>query len=328
MGRNDLSREQFQQFTLVNIVYLNTIVSLVGVAGNIVNLVVFVRQGFGDNINRSLFALAVADIGFLLIGLITSLCRNPEFANADISLNAEEFHDVIVPFVRGALSRIISSVTAFITFERCFCVLLPLKVKIILTAHVTDVALCLIFLSMGFTVVPFYLVESLGWKFDVLKNKTVLGRVHLPYTGPADINVTIFIHTCVQIISYSVIVIFTFLLLVKLKQQSEWRKKTTENLPKFSLGTNRKLNKTLALVSTMAVTYLVCYSPMIAYQIVYFFEPGFSMFGDLVNYFLVGISFSVLFESFNSSLSFFLYFSISAKYRKTFKTMFSFFTTQ
>lgn len=95
MGRNDLSREQFQQFTLVNIVYLNTIVSLVGVAGNMVNLVVFVRQGFGDNINRSLFALAVADIVSLLIGLISSLCRNPDFANADISLNAEEFQDVM-----------------------------------------------------------------------------------------------------------------------------------------------------------------------------------------------------------------------------------------
>ncbi|KAK7449845.1 hypothetical protein BaRGS_00040000, partial [Batillaria attramentaria] len=51
--------------TVVNAVILPVLV-LFGFAGNITNMVVFVRQGLGDRINLCLFSLAISDTGFLL----------------------------------------------------------------------------------------------------------------------------------------------------------------------------------------------------------------------------------------------------------------------
>ncbi|BFZ13622.1 hypothetical protein BsWGS_16661 [Bradybaena similaris] len=59
-----------------------TVVSALGFAANVTNIAVFVKQGFRDKINISLFGLAVADLACVTTMLWSCICINPLVINS------------------------------------------------------------------------------------------------------------------------------------------------------------------------------------------------------------------------------------------------------
>ena len=102
---------------------------LFGVTTNVINCMVFVRQGLRDRINLCLFSLALADISFLLF--MFSGRFFPFLGLFDRELRefwSEKFLNTVLGPMLGTLN-ISNLMTMVISVERCICVVSPFTAK-------------------------------------------------------------------------------------------------------------------------------------------------------------------------------------------------------
>ncbi|CAG5116583.1 unnamed protein product, partial [Candidula unifasciata] len=111
----------------VNIVALVGIISMCGIACNVVNILVFCKQGFSETTNISYTALASSDLLSLMISLCLSIFWNPLLLNSRLPIVFLDIQTVFLVLPYACFSKITGLVTAFATFERCLCVVWPLK---------------------------------------------------------------------------------------------------------------------------------------------------------------------------------------------------------
>lgn len=313
-----VSYQLVENFMKINVEYLNLVFSVFGLLANTLNVAVFLKQGFTDNVNISLFALSVSDFCSLLTSMLFSLTCNTGFVTMT-SIEPFGFQSVVAAFPRGVFSRVSSCVTAYVTFERCVCVVMPLKVKRVLTRRVTVLVLFFIYTGLGLTLLPVYLQMYLGWSYNPYVNKTTLGLQLINHVGLVDVSVTLSIHTMTQIASFFMIIIFTTILVFELTKRSKWRQKSSSA---DRTNTNKKGSQTLMLITSMAVIYIVCYLPSMTILLTGLIEPKFGALGQEVNLYLVFVTFNLALESLNSCVSVFLYHQMSSKFRATFRQLF------
>ena len=102
---------------------------LFGVTTNVINCMVFVRQGLRDRINLCLFSLALADTSFLLF--MFSGRFFPFLGLFDRELGefwSEKFLSTVLGPMLGTLN-ISNLMTMIISVERCICVVSPFTAK-------------------------------------------------------------------------------------------------------------------------------------------------------------------------------------------------------
>ena len=118
-------------FVTINMAILAQIISLFGVVANIVNIIVFTKQGFGEAMTVTLTGLAVADLGTVTCQVWLSICWNPWFHLERLKL---PFRPLDIEYLsaghpRLSSVRISAWILALATFERCLCVTIPFKVR-------------------------------------------------------------------------------------------------------------------------------------------------------------------------------------------------------
>ena len=102
---------------------------LFGVTTNVINCMVFVRQGLRDRINLCLFSLALADTSFLLF--MFSGRFFPFLGLFDRELRefwSEKFLNTVLGPTQGTMN-ISNLMTMVISVERCICVVSPFTAK-------------------------------------------------------------------------------------------------------------------------------------------------------------------------------------------------------
>ena len=102
---------------------------LFGVTTNVINCMVFVRQGLRDRINLCLFSLALADISFLLFMFSAKFFTFLGLFDRDLEGYWRQKHiSTVVGPMLGTM--IISNLmTMIISVERCICVVSPFTAK-------------------------------------------------------------------------------------------------------------------------------------------------------------------------------------------------------
>lgn len=305
---------------IVNHVTLMGCVCLFGITTNVINIIVFVRQGPNNTINISLLGIAISDLASLvtLSWLIT--CLNPFAERADVPFVPDEIQYLTGGWPHLCFTRTTCCITLYITAERCLCIAMPLKVKQILTPARTKFTIIFIFFLMILTLTPEYATVSFGWKYKLKSNKTLLGLI---FIGDRDsVSGFVFLlHAILGISSFLTVTILTIILIIKLEQKSKWRQKSTFSNEKSDAITNRD-KKTMTMVVLIAVILIICFFPTVTFQTIVFFEQEFSIVGKYSNIFHIMWSFAFLFEAINSSVNIFLYYNMSTKYRDTFKELF------
>ncbi|GFS13197.1 chemosensory receptor B [Elysia marginata] len=92
-------------------------ISLIGSVANIVNMVVFLKQGFADSVNISLFALAVSDFGSLITLVWMAICFVPAFRfHPDIPFETTQVQYLsagVYTRLRGCMNTITNDSTLF-----------------------------------------------------------------------------------------------------------------------------------------------------------------------------------------------------------------------
>ena len=117
-------------FLLVNNLTLCCTLSAFGIFTNLVNIIVYCKMGFSENINAKFCALSVFDFLLSLFTLITKLFYSRVVGGRNLAASQIT---TLPRFVAACGSNMM---TALISAERCVCVLFPLKVmSIIITTQ-------------------------------------------------------------------------------------------------------------------------------------------------------------------------------------------------
>lgn len=168
---------------------------------------------------------------------------------------------------------------------------------------------------------PEYFSSYLGWKFAPERNRTVLTLIFTSNRKNLE-GLENVLHAGLGTVSFVGVVMFTVILVIKLRQSLNWRKQATSNLEKTESYTNRD-RKIVKMVVLIASILVICYTPgsLIA-TTTFVIGSGFNMLGTHYNILLIAWSFACMFHGINSSVNFFLYYTMSSNFRKTFREMF------
>ncbi|CAG5127802.1 unnamed protein product [Candidula unifasciata] len=304
-------------------------VTIFGIISNVLNCIVFVRQGFSDCINISLLSLAISDLCSLLTVMWSNLCFTPAFQSSGIPLATHEVHLITGSWPHVMFTRVTGWITAFISLERCFCVIMPLKVRSIFT-HGTHIIAVIVFFAVTFLCASMaYYSVGIGWRFFPERNRTMLGLIFLQDAKKrkkAD-SISYVINGVVMPVScFIAVVVFTTILIVKLNQTANWRQSnayaSNDTKDKTKTTSNTKERKVAKMVVLISVTFITSFLPAVGAFMAKYIEPELTYDGLYRRLAMVILSGSFTAEALNSSINIFLYFKMSSKFRQTFMITF------
>lgn len=197
---------------------------------------------------------------------------------------------------------------------------MSVKVKQVVTPQrvfFTIVCIYVLFISSG---APVYVVNRIQLKFFPMRNKTVLGLVHLDYPDNVE-NISYIINNVLfPFAAFLVIIVCTVILVVHLQNKSRWRRSTATSTQ--SLNACNRSDRVAKMVVMISVIFIACFTPLSINFIAMTIEPELSLGGKYVNVLLtiMGVGFAL--EAVNSSVNIFIYYYMSSRYRGVFHQLF------
>lgn len=303
-------------------------VTIFGILSNIINCIIFIKQGFSDTVNISLLGLTISDLCSLLCLMFSNLSFTPAFRYDDVPFIADEVHPLVGGWPHVSFTRVTGFITAFISLERCICVMFPLKVKNIFTPRKnTLIVICIFALTLGCSSLT-YATAGLCFKFIPERNRTMIGVVYyFDAYSRAIIFIVSYAVNCVlmPMVFFMSVIVFTVILVVKLKAKASWRYSNSSAVGQTnqkSLNVNTKEMKVAKMVVSISIIFIICFIPAVVSFIAGFVEPRLSGEGLYRNLFFITIAVSATTQAINSSTNIFVYYIMSSKYRESFLTLF------
>lgn len=292
---------------------------LFGPPTNVVNMIVFFKQGLHDRVNLCLFSLAIVD--FTVVSFYFVI-----YAEHIFMFTSPDMQGVVDTFLTNNKAKIFYSssngsmiLSVIIALERCVCVLMPLRARTLLTTkHMAAIILTTVPVACLLRLVVTAKYAAVCF-FDPRRQQVFMGLYVTDYAS-RNKELLDFIDGIVYgfIIALGcplVVFIATVITVVKLWQSAAWRKLSS------STDTRKEMAVTKMLVMLSLVT-VILRLPSIGLRIYPLFNVEFSANGIDRNLFLASVSFGEIFLCVESSFSFILYYSASSKYRKTCKGLF------
>lgn len=297
------------------------LITTVGVIGNIVNLLVFWRQGLTHRMNLSLFLLSTADLLFELYAFVVSL--HFLLIEAGI-LSVELFYKVFSPSMGISFGLKITSACYFmvITTDRCICVLFPLHAASFIRTRT---------LGLVFAIIPVFVLigcVSIALKYQI-QIFEICGSAqwHLIPSSFASLERELFDNSMfvlmfivLPIFNLFVVVAETIIILVKLKLTVKWQERTVRAKTKIN-DQQMALTKMFIVLSCM---YSATATPNIAMVTTYMILRDSLTSPSYLNMFLTQLIITSLFCYVDSAMKVFIYFFRSSKFRLEFRSLFCF----
>ncbi|XP_012937356.1 neuropeptides capa receptor-like [Aplysia californica] len=320
---SDSAREVFE---LINYVIICPCITLFGIVANVINMVVYAKMGLTDPVNITLFSLAISDLLSLITLVWHAICYNPLFRYSDIPFESVEVDFLTAGWPHLIFSRITSCLTAFITVERCLCVTIPLKVKLLLTARRTRILILGMYFVLITSSCPIYYTTRLDWKFYPSRNRTLLGHVFIENRETIERVSFALNNVFIPMASFATVAICTGILVHKLRVKSKWRESTTAPGVGSSKNTSLRDQRIVQMVIFLSAIFIVCFLPTtVAFLAAAAMQPVYKLDGTGVmhlNSFIVTLTFSFILESINSSVNIFVYLKMSSRYKQVFNQLF------
>ncbi|XP_059145666.1 growth hormone secretagogue receptor type 1-like [Physella acuta] len=302
-------------FMVFNLLIFGEIVGVLGIVGNIINIIVFYKQGLKDSVNISLAALALSDIGSLMSLQIINVMLNPWFISASQIVRAYDFVIMVAFYPHNYFIRVCGFITAFVSLERCLCVVAPLKVKRIMTPRVAVVVNVLIFTVTLLDMFPVYYTAYLDWKFYPGLNRTMVGMVFRQ--NPYLVYAASYIITDLFIpyFTFFVIITSTVIIGIRLSNRALWRQSVSKVTKADNVSTKEK--KVVVMLVTVTLIFIVCLLPQSAFLTATSFVPGLVFFGTNSDLSFLCYCMCYLTETVSSSVNIVVYYRMSGRYRET-----------
>ncbi|XP_005112913.1 lysophosphatidic acid receptor 4-like [Aplysia californica] len=318
-GENGLvSEDVLDIFVVIFFVAAAGSISFLGAIFNVINAIVFFKQGFQDTVNITLFFLAISDMATLMNIMWIGVCFNPLFVQADFPVHYQDLSYITSGWLGWCFARISSWITAFVTFERCLCIALPLKVKTIITPRNTVIVVLGIYITMLANVVPVYYSISLGPKYFPQLNQTKMGLVYIA-NGVSIENVSLSINAISQMVSFFATIACTIILVHNLLLKSKWRQSKSSAVQQKSFS--KRDTKVVKMIVFIACVFIACYLPSAANFIASVIFDEYGLNGRYRNMFVLTWSIFLTLVALNCSVNIFVYYSMSSKFGEILNSM-------
>ncbi|KAK3777839.1 hypothetical protein RRG08_038087 [Elysia crispata] len=308
------------------------VIGLCGIIANIINIIIFIRNGFTESINVSLFGLAISDLLALLFLVPFAAFINPySLYSEDLNWNAMDFALILVAFPNSTFNRTTCLITVFITVERCLCFVMPLRVKSLITPRRSAIIVAAIFALMTFNLVLAYVAMQLDWRLDPGRNKTMIGTVLTRHDSSELLNIRNIISLCSQLFSLLALVVSNIALAVAVKKQAKWRARIVITAPQQNqtAASNRTAdsttyrNRRLArMIQFLSLILFVTYFFSSVIYLISQFVREFNFYGRYKNEYRSFWMVALAAQGLNSSVNIVFYYRMNIKYRNRFNKMF------
>ena len=222
----------------------------------------------------------------------------------------------------GGLIWVSGFMTTLIAFERCLCVVSPLKAKQIISTRTSAVVIAashVIILAGNYVVVTRWRVVCM---FDPLTGQSVDQFYPSDFYQQNVSLVVVFEGLIFGIIlpgfNVAGVSVSTFIIVVKLRAQAKWRHRSSS--AKASGGSASDVSLTRMLIGTN-VLFLVCTGPFLVFRCVMPFFPELDLNGKYHNTFNLIIVTNQLMSYINASVNSFIYYYFGSKFRDTVKNL-------
>ncbi|CAG5127966.1 unnamed protein product [Candidula unifasciata] len=308
------------------------ILSLLGIASNMINIITFVAMGLNDGVTVSFLALSFFDLMYVIasfcLGLASALgtvevLTLTRYAVDPYGLSVLVANIMILLIVTNVLA------TTFIAVARCMCVVKPLQFKNTFTVLRT------VYFMAGFAIfaVAIYtpILANMGMVtgFDNT-TKRYRTSLWLPRHREAIKNVIFVIIDLLLPVSTQVIVVFCIVLMANsLQASSRFRqtskiqtcnKETSISFKENASDSDRlsgKERRVINQVIVISVVYIICNTPKILISVANVTEAEFRIGRRYHNFYLVINFFRKHLEIFNATINTFIYFKYNNKFRNT-----------
>ena len=294
-----------------------------GLFVNVLNMLVFWKQGLRQRINFLLFCLSCAD--FVLLVHITMYSFN-----YFLSLLIGQFQ------LFGPVNEIIANkhlsilfafvyvsgfISTMIALERYICISHPFIARKILKTKVAGVIVivsAIILVGVHSVVTSKYRIRC---EYYPKKGSTLKGyfpsNFYLENKFLVDVLNGVVYGLALPIFFLLVTTVTTVITAVKLRSAATWRRGQTS----AAEADSKEVAVTRMLIAVSCV-FIVCSIPTILFKVTPFFLPGFAVGGKNHNLVLLGLCFIHYFPAINSSINFYFYVKMGSRFRKELKSLF------
>ncbi|XP_005103350.1 bombesin receptor subtype-3-like [Aplysia californica] len=302
-------------------VYLSAPLTLAGCIANVINIAVFCRMDRRQTINISLLSMAVSDLLGLLGTLWRCICFLPEVVKSpNLSFHPLSMAYGVGDTARFIFGRITACLTLLISAERCLCILLPLKVKTLITTGKIRAIIIAIYIFVTASNSWIFYLYRFVWEHSDKRNRTFLTFKAIKNKSRIEVPLIVVNNLFLQCALSAGIMVFTAILVVKMKQQSKWRLSSSKQTAASETSAKRD-DKVAKTVTVISVTYLLCYFPSTVNIMCVNLVPGYKANGRHSELFLNISTVVYLLEILNSSVNIFFYWELSTQFRKEMKRM-------
>ncbi|CAG5134063.1 unnamed protein product [Candidula unifasciata] len=231
--------------------------TILGLVVNILNIIVFIQQGLRDPVNISLLGLSISDFGSLVLHFFISLCWIPSLKPMDLPFYPLQLLYFFM-WTHVIFTRVTTGITAWITFERCLCILFPLKIKSLVTPGRTVSFMIVICVTMVLSAFPVFYTTRAAWLFDPSRNKSILGIVHISSSVNVQ-KIAFWTNNLLPTVFFIFITICTVILVKALKKNARWKEQSVSSNKQASV-TSRDA-KVVRMVTIISITFISCYAP-------------------------------------------------------------------
>ena len=310
--------------------YTMICIAAFGLVGNILIIITYTSIGFSESINISYSALSISDIFCILFLTWHAICFVPAFSNSDIPFEARKFVIPTGGHTSAIFLKTTAWITAYISLERCLCVVFPLKIKTIVKRKRTIVVIVAIFsltlLPLGGIVFYTYVFNIV---FDATKNITFLSVMYRKSSLSNVLTRANYVYKLVfmNFTPFGIILICAVVLTVQLNRSASWRREvslsrteTPGESTTSNVKTQKKHSKETRVARTVLAIALTFIFPGTLSTIRYVCAMtwnGFHPIGVYAKLFEFTSRLEFLLSLANSSVNFIIYYRSGTKFRHT-----------
>ncbi|CAL1525878.1 unnamed protein product, partial [Lymnaea stagnalis] len=212
----------------------------------------------------------------------------------------------------GVSARITCWITTFITFERCICLVFPLRTKSVFTQRRTVSAIVLIALSVSAGISPMFFARQVVPVHDVRFNKTKFGLVYRE-NGISVESVGLYFNATSLICCIVLDIVCTSAIVRVLVLKSKWRRPAAT--ADVFAGLTQRDKKVVKLVTLISCMFLACVGPYgVNFILMVLLTPEYNINGLYQNVFSVVWGMIHTFEAVKSSANVLVYYNMNSKF--------------
>ncbi|XP_005109838.1 cannabinoid receptor type 1B-like [Aplysia californica] len=310
-----------QMLQHIVVVYVGNPLTLAGSVANVINIVVICRLDHRQTVNISLLAMAISDLVVAVCTLWLCISHSPLlYFIPDLPFIPQEISLPTGSWVHVTFSRITAYLTLLISAERCLCILLPMKVKNLVTIARVKAIIVVIFIWGVGSQVPILATNRFVWKFIPARNRSLLGLIKIDSSDDVQVVVHMLTTIASQFVVFFGVVVCTTILVLKLRQQAKWRQSSSST--EASDIASKRDARVSTTVTVISAIFVVCYFPNTINFVCVTTVPGYNLFQRYHALLVLVSACTFLLEAFNSSINIVVYYKFSSQYRRQFRRLF------